>query len=85
MLRPQIEVSKDKNYTISWGLGWRIVRSKDGIVITYGGENPGFQSWAEASVEKQSGFVLTTNGDNAGIKLIQTVGSSLAEKLYAIS
>ncbi|HSS97300.1 MAG TPA: serine hydrolase domain-containing protein, partial [Terriglobales bacterium] len=84
MLRPQIEVSKDKNYTISWGLGWRIVQSKDGIVITHGGENPGFQSWAEASVEKQSGFVLTTNGDN-GIKLIRTVGSSLAEKLYAIS
>ena len=60
MIRPQVKVDDSS----SWALGWRILHWKSGNVITHGGENPGFQAFVLASVDRTSGYVIMTNGDN---------------------
>ena len=59
MLRPQIKVSD----SLSWGLGWAIERTRAGDLIAHSGDNPGYKALAAASVQKQSGFIIVTNGD----------------------
>lgn len=65
MLRPQVKVDDSK----SWALGWEILRSKQGDLIQHGGDNKGFHAFTSASVERKSGFIIMTNGEN-GWKLI---------------
>ena len=59
MLRPQIKVSN----SLSWGLGWAIEHTKAGDLIAHSGDNPGFKALVAASVQRQSGFIIMTNGD----------------------
>jgi CubicO group peptidase (beta-lactamase class C family) len=60
MLRPQIKVDDSK----SWALGWQIQHTSNGDIIQHGGNNLGFHSFAAASVERKSGFIIMTNGDS---------------------
>jgi len=60
MLRPQVKV----NDWSSWALGWRIQHTEKGDFIIHGGGNPGFSCFVAASVERKSGVVIMTNGDN---------------------
>lgn len=66
MLRPQIKAAEMSDYTIWWGLGWRLVHTKSGDVFGHGGDNEGFRSESEASMKKKSGFVIMTNGEGGG-------------------
>ena len=68
MLRPQVKLSDA--YADSWALGWGIQSTARGTVITHGGDSNGFHSVAVASVERKSGFVIMTNGDN-GAELLK--------------
>jgi CubicO group peptidase (beta-lactamase class C family) len=65
MIRPQVRVDDSS----SWALGWRIVHGRGGDLLTHGGENVGFQNFIAASIQRKSGYVLLTNGDN-GIEII---------------
>ena len=65
MIRPQVKVDDSS----SWALGWRIIHGKNGDLISHGGENIGFQNFTAASVERKSGYVIMTKGDN-GIEII---------------
>lgn len=62
MLRPQVELHGAN--ADAWSLGWAIQHTEKGNVITHGGDSNGFHSLVMASVEKKSGFVIMTNGDN---------------------
>ncbi len=62
MLRPQIR----RNDTSSWGLGWEINHTPDGDFIRHGGGNPGYACFVAGSVERRSGYVIMTNGENSG-------------------
>ncbi|MCI0389928.1 MAG: beta-lactamase family protein [Acidobacteria bacterium] len=65
MVRPQVKVDDSK----SWALGWQIQHTRKGDLIQHGGNNKGFHAFASASVERKSGFIIMTNGEN-GWKLI---------------
>ena len=62
MIRPQVKVDD----TSSWSLGWRILHQEKGNLLSHGGDNPGFKAFVLASVERKSGYVILTNGDNGG-------------------
>ena len=60
MLRPQIKVSD----ALSWGLGWAIEHTKAGDIMAHSGDNPGYKALTVASVRRQAGFIIMTNGDS---------------------
>ena len=80
MLRPQVKVESTGEYTISWSLGWRIARTKDGDLIGHGGDNPGFHCYAQASVARKFGYVIMTNGDN-GTELLKKLAPVVVQRL----
>ncbi len=82
MLTPQIEVAKGTDYTVSWGLGWRIARTSHGLLFGHGGENPGFQCISEVCVDDRSGFVVMTNGDS-GSKLLEKLAPEISNRLHS--
>lgn len=84
MLRPQVKVTDGGEYSISWALGWRLAHTKNGDVISHGGDNKGFHSWADASLERKSGFVIMTNGEN-GQELLKKLAPSVAQRLYSLA
>ncbi len=65
MLRPQVKL-EDPQYSIFWGLGWRISQAGIGEIISHGGDNEGFHCLAVACIKRKSGFVIMTNGENGG-------------------
>ena len=62
MLRPAVKVSDDPRPT-GWALGWQVLDTGRGTVVAHGGANPGTHSYAAASVERRSAFVVMTNGE----------------------
>ncbi|MBD2701545.1 beta-lactamase family protein [Spirosoma sp. BT702] len=68
MLRPQIKLKADEKIdgADAWALGWAIQQRKTGAVILHSGGQSGFRSLTMGSVNRQSGFVVLTNGDNGG-------------------
>lgn len=70
MIRAQIAVGNYGGYSVSWGLGWRIVRKGQHELIGHGGANPGFQCFAQVSPSRKSGFVIMTNADS-GVNLLK--------------
>nr|WP_295921967.1 serine hydrolase domain-containing protein [uncultured Dyadobacter sp.] len=68
MLRPQIKLKEGEKIdgADAWALGWAIQQRKTGNVILHSGGQAGFRSLTMASVERKSGFVMLTNGDNGG-------------------
>lgn len=70
MTRSQIDVGNFPGYSISWGLGWRIIRTANDRILGHGGANPGFQCYSGMSLAKRSGFVIMTNADS-GSELLQ--------------
>jgi CubicO group peptidase (beta-lactamase class C family) len=69
MLRPQIKVSD----SLSWGLGWAIEHTKAGDIIAHSGDNPGYKALTAASVQRQAGFIIMTNGDSGYDDIIAKV------------
>jgi len=61
-VRPQVKVDP----TWSWALGWQVFHTKNGDIISHGGDNPGFKAFVVASVARRAGWVILMNGDNAG-------------------
>lgn len=82
MFRPQIKVEDGDGYSVWWGLGWRVARTKEGDLIGHGGDQTGFHSTSEFSLADKSGFVILTNGDN-GWQLIRQVAPGLSKLLHA--
>lgn len=82
MTTPQVTVTKVGEDVISWGLGWRIARTRQGVYFGHGGENPGFQCISEACAEDRSGFAVMTNGDN-GAKLRETLAPEISRRLHS--
>jgi CubicO group peptidase (beta-lactamase class C family) len=60
MLRPQVK----RNAQSSWALGWEINHTENGNFLRHGGNNPGFNCFVAASVERKSGYVIMTNSEN---------------------
>ncbi len=85
MVRPQVKLDEQQKIdgAISWALGWAIQERETGNVIVHSGGQDGFRSLAMASVERKSGSIILTNGDNGG-KVInnQTLGGVM-NRLFA--
>jgi CubicO group peptidase (beta-lactamase class C family) len=73
MVRPQIVVGDFKGYSVSWGLGWRMVKTPQYELVGHGGSNPGFQCFSSVSVAQKAGFVIMTNSDSGGYLLQELV------------
>jgi CubicO group peptidase (beta-lactamase class C family) len=69
MLRSQIKVTP----ALSWGLGWAIEHTKGGDLIAHSGDNPGYKALTAASVQRQTGFIIMTNGDRGYDDIIAKV------------
>lgn len=80
MIRPQVEVDTTPEYSVSWGLGWRLARAQTINVINHGGDNRGFHAFAEACPELKSGYVILTNGDG-GVDLIQKLAPYISRRI----
>jgi CubicO group peptidase (beta-lactamase class C family) len=77
MVRPHVGVpGPDGAPSTSWALGWQVYPNG---VIGHGGNNRGFHSHSLASLERRSGLVVMTNGDN-GPELIRGLLQSQAVK-----
>jgi CubicO group peptidase (beta-lactamase class C family) len=72
MLRTQVKVRDFKGYSVSWALGWRVVRAGQYELFGHGGGNPGYQCFAAMSLAQKSGFVIMTNADS-GEKLLEAL------------
>ncbi len=82
MLTPQVKVEDGPGYSISWALGWKIAKTAEyGVVVSHGGDQPGFHSLAEMSPSRKTGYVILTNGEN-GWKLIQEVAPEFARRVH---
>jgi CubicO group peptidase (beta-lactamase class C family) len=79
MLRPQVSVTANDEYSIWWGLGWRIER-RNGDFIGHGGITPDSQSVKHQFRGKPA--VIMTNGDN-GPALISKMAPMVSARLYA--
>jgi hypothetical protein len=68
MVQPQVKLDPGEKIdgADSWALGWAIQPRKAGNVIVHSGGQAGFRSLAMGSVERKSGFIILTNGDNGG-------------------
>ena len=77
---PQVKVVENDEYSISWALGWRLAQTENGDFINHGGDNGGFHCFAQASVQRKSGFVIMTNGDN-GAELLKKLAPAVARGL----
>ncbi len=82
MLTPHIKIEEGQGYSISWALGWKVAKTVDfGVLVSHGGDQSGFHSWAEISPSRKSGYVILTNGEN-GQKLIQEVAPAFARVVH---
>jgi CubicO group peptidase (beta-lactamase class C family) len=75
MVRPQVKVDDSH----SWALGWEIYHGPKGDQILHGGNQTGFHAFAVASIERRSGMIIMTNGDN-GWKLNTRVVEQVMER-----
>lgn len=66
MLRPQVRLGEQQKIdgASSWALGWAVQERKTGDIIVHSGGQDGFKSLTMASVDRKSGFVVLTNGDD---------------------
>jgi CubicO group peptidase (beta-lactamase class C family) len=66
LLRPQVKLDAQQHIdgATAWALGWAIQERKTGNVIVHSGGQDGFKSLTMASVDRKSGFIVLTNGDN---------------------
>jgi CubicO group peptidase (beta-lactamase class C family) len=78
MLRPQVKVAEE--YSLSWALGWKVLRFRGRTVTSHGGDNPGFHCTSAAALESKSGFVMMTNSDS-GVALLKAIAPVLDEFL----
>jgi CubicO group peptidase (beta-lactamase class C family) len=80
MLRPQVKLPANQliDECTSWGLGWGIQERPTGNLIVHSGGQSGFRSLTMASIDKKSGFVALTNGDNGG-KLVYHLKEALSD------
>ncbi|MBC8002344.1 MAG: serine hydrolase [Opitutaceae bacterium] len=85
MLRPQVKLDDGEKIdgANSWALGWAIQQRKTGNVIVHSGGQAGFRSLAMASVERKSGFIVLTNGDNGGKVFYHPAFEALMNRLLA--
>lgn len=81
MVRPHVKTNDE--HSSSWALGWQIQPTKNGDVISHGGYNSGFHSFAAASRANKSGFVFMMNGDNGADMLKKLVSGVLMTRVLA--
>lgn len=63
-------VDVDTRLNLSWGLGWGLEQSADGVHLWQWGNNPGYRAFVLAVPGSGDGLVLLTNSD-AGLKLVE--------------
>lgn len=71
-------VAVEPQLGITWGLGWGLADHAGDRFIWHWGNNPGYKSFAMASVKTGNGFVVFTNSDN-GIALARSMAAQTWE------
>ena len=80
MLTPQIKLKSNQRMDdcTAWALGWGIQERPEGNIIVHSGGQTGFRSLVMGCIEKRSGFVAFTNGDN-GVGVIHELPEALED------
>jgi CubicO group peptidase (beta-lactamase class C family) len=84
MFRPQSKLPEGQEIDgcTQWALGWGIKDLPTGRLILHSGGQQGIRSLTMASVEKKTGFIALTNGDN-GAHVVHRVAEFLTPVLMA--
>jgi hypothetical protein len=82
MTRGQVAVEEGPDYSVSWGLGWRLAHTPRGELVSHGGDQKGFHCTSEISLTRKSGYVILTNGDD-GWRLIQALAPAMSTWTHA--
>jgi CubicO group peptidase (beta-lactamase class C family) len=84
MFRPQVKLREDQKIdgASSWALGWAVQERKNGNIVLHSGGQSGFRSLTMVSIEKKSGFVMLTNGDNGGYLLYNEELGNVLNRLF---
>lgn len=72
---------------ISWGLGWGLETTRQGLYIWHWGNNTGYRAFVMASLQTGDGFVMLTNSEN-GLELAEPLAHQLVpdeHKLFQFS
>ncbi len=77
MLRPAIALEDPG--AGSWALGWKLPPIPNRRIIAHGGANDGFHCWAVASLDRQCGFVMMTNGESGAEWLQKLITSDVMQ------
>jgi hypothetical protein len=83
MLTPQIQVSESGtnntarppeklSASISWGLGWGLQKTEDGMAYWHWGDNGNMKAYVVMYDKQQFGLVVFTNGAN-GLKIVPEI------------
>lgn len=87
MVRPQVKLPEDQKIdgASAWALGWAVQERPVGNFIVHSGGQSGYRSLAMASVDKKTGFVVLTNGDNGARviydpRVLELLGAFVAGK-----
>jgi CubicO group peptidase (beta-lactamase class C family) len=84
MFRPQVKLREDQKIdgASSWALGWAVQERKSGNIVVHSGGQSGFRSLTMVSIERKSGFVMLTNGDNGGYLLYNEELGNVLNRLF---
>jgi CubicO group peptidase (beta-lactamase class C family) len=73
ILAPIVQI---EHSAIFYGPGFEVLPDPDNLIISHGGDKPGYKNLVFYSVQKRSGFVMMVNSDR---------GKSMAEKICQLS
>lgn len=69
-------VAVEPSLGISWGLGWGLESTRQGLYIWHWGNNSGYRAFVMASLQTGDGFVMLTNSEN-GLELAEPLAHQL--------
>ena len=77
MLRPHIEARSP--IKASWALGWQVWHLDGGDVIVHGGDSNGWHCQSALSPDRQTGFVVLTNGEGGYAMIMNELLETLVD------
>ena len=79
MVSPQVAMHEAEGLTLSYGLGWVLVKglSNGEYALVHGGKSPGVRTFVVLLPKTKRGLVILTNGDDGDEVCKRIIGESL--------
>lgn len=84
MVKPHVKLREEQKIdgADSWALGWAVQERPNGNIILHSGGQAGFRSLTMISLQKQTAFVMLSNGDGGGNVLYNHELAVLLNQLF---